>query len=701
MTSAGPEAPAAPVGIEAAYLDQAGQRREAPLDILHAIATVLAPPAPTEPTRSVAPPVLVVAAEIRGTALPLALPQGAGDAAIAWTLTEEGGAVHEGAALAADLGAAAAIPLPPLPMGYHSLSVTLGGTAAETLIIAAPPQAYLPATVDEGAGVWGMAVQAYALRRADDWGMGDFTALATFVRHAAAAGADAVGINPLHTLHLADPHRSSPYSPSHRFYLNPLYIDATAVADFAECEAAQHLVATAAFADTLERLRAAPLIDYPAVARCKRAVLDLLYRHFRRGHLAGGTERAAAFRQFLDAEGEPLRDFAVFQAIQQTRGAADPAQRDWRRWPPELRDPHATAVRAFADDHSELVEFFLYLEWIARGQLAACAAAARDGGMAVGLYRDLAVGVDAAAGEAWLRQDVIVGGWSVGAPPDIWARNGQDWGLSPLNPAVLRAQRYRPFIELIRANMRDAGALRIDHVLGLWRTFWIRHGDPPAQGAYVRYPFADLVAILALESRRAQCIVIGEDLGTVPAGLREALQRAGILSYRLLYFERRPDGSACRPSDYPRHALVAIGTHDLPTLKAYWNGGDVGLRAELGILAEPAHVAAERARRQTDIGAIMDALAETRLRVDAQGGVVPTEAAYRFLARTPGRIVMVQVEDALGLEDQVNVPGTIDTHPNWRRRLPLPVEAIFADPAVVSLCAALREERPRASPAAS
>ncbi len=699
MNAAGTGPTEAVFGIEATYIDQAGQRREAPIEIVHAIGSIFAPAA-GEARGAMVPPVLVVAADLRGAALPLALAPGDRDAAIGWTVTEEGGRVHAGSGVAGDRDAPA-IALPPLPMGYHVAMVDAGAAArAETMIVAAPAQAYLPPAVDQGPGVWGIAVQVYALRRAGDWGMGDFTSLAAFVRDAAAAGASVVGINPLHTLHLADPHRSSPYSPSHRSYLNPLYIDVAAVADFVECEAAQHLVATTDFSETLHRLREAALIDYPAVARCKLAALDLSYRHFRRAHLAAGTERAAAFRHFLDGEGDALRDFAVFQAIQQARGAVDPAQRDWRRWPQELRDPHATAVRAFADDHAERVEFYLYLEWIARGQLAACAAAARDGGMAVGLYRDLAVGVDAAAGEAWLRQDVIVGGWSVGAPPDIWARNGQDWGLSPLNPAALRTQRYRPFIEMIRANMRDAGALRIDHVLGLWRTFWIRHGDPPARGAYVRYPFADLVAILALESRRSGCIVIGEDLGTVPAGLREALEHAGILSYRLLYFERRPDGSACRPSDYPRHALVAIGTHDLPTLKAFWSGGDVGLRADLGILAEPAHVAAERARRQTDIGAIVDALNESRLRVDAQGDVVPTEAAYRFLARTPGRIVMVQIEDALGLEDQVNVPGTIDTHPNWRRRLPLPVEAIFTEPAVRSLCAALREERPlsRATP---
>jgi len=243
--------------------------------------------------------------------------------------------------------------------------------------------------------------------------------------------------------------------------------------------------------------------------------------------------------------------------------------------------------------------------------------------------------------------------------------------------------------------MRDAGALRIDHILGFWRSFWIRHGQPAATGAYVRYPFAELVAILALESHRARCVVIGEDLGTVPPGLREALAAANILSYRLLYFEHRGDGQRARPGDYPRLALVAVGTHDLPPLAAYWSGADIGVRRSIGQFRSDQEADEERRRRAEERRALSALLREAGLPAGEDAGAAPIESAYRFLARSPGRIVMVQVEDALGLADQINVPGTIDEHPNWRRRLPVPVETLFAEPRIQALAAALNEERPR------
>lgn len=686
----------AAIGIERVHYDQFGERYEVAPETIRAIAAAVGIDKTTRPPMLEAATVFFAGADAADVVV--SIPSDCEEGSLAWELAEEGGARRAGRARIAELELLERIDglalerrrlsLPRgLRAGYHRFVASLGAARAETLLIVAPRRAYLPAPLADGKGIWGIAVQLYSLRSAQDWGIGDFGCLEALVRAAAAAGAGAVGMNPLHALMLDEPERASPYSPSSRRFLNPLYIAIEGVPEFAECPEAAALVRSPEFADRLQDLRARRLVDYAGVAALKRRVLAQLHASFRR---ASPGARGRDFADFLEAEGEPLRRFCTFQALRESRGAADTAQRDWRNWPKPYADPDSPAVAAFAERHAERIEFHAYCQWVARRQLAGCAAAAVIAGMPIGLYGDVAVGVDAAAGEAWAMQDVVVAGWSVGAPPDAWNRRGQDWGLSPLNPVALRRRAYRPFIDTIRENMRDTGALRIDHILGLWRSFWIPRGGAPRDGAYVRNDFAELVAIVALESHRARCVVVGEDLGTVPSGLREALESAGILSYRLLYFEHGPDGRRARASDYPRLSLVAAGTHDLPPLAAYWSGADIDARRALGIFHSDEEADAERGRRARDRDEIAGIWREAGL-----GAIADTaEAAYRFLARTPGRIVMVQIEDALGLVEQVNVPGTPDEPPNWRRRLPLPVETLFEHERVRTLAAALREERP-------
>jgi 4-alpha-glucanotransferase len=695
----------AAAGIERVYHDQFGTRREVSAETARAVAAAL----DVSGAEALLPPLLEPAAiRLEGEAeigLAVNTPAEAESSVFAWTLVEEGGERHEGTCCPIDLAFETApdgtlrrwLALPMrLRSGYHRLNLRCEAPAlaAETLIIVAPRRAYLPDALEHGPGIWGLAVQLYALRSATDWGIGDFACLEDAIRRAAAAGAGAVGVNPLHALALDEPERASPYSPSSRAFLNPLYIALEAVPDFAECDAARTQARSPDFAKWLDRLKAADIVDYRGVAALKLRVLAMLHASFERMHRRADTGRGRVFAAFLAAEGESLRRFCIFQALRETRGRGDPAQRDWRNWPGPLRDPNSAAVAGFAAANEHRISFFAYCEWIARLQFEACAAAARDAGMPVGLYVDLAVGVDAAAGDAWAAQETVVAGWSMGAPPDAWNRLGQNWGLVPLNPLALRRRAYQPFIELVRRNMRGAGALRIDHILGFWRSFWIRQGRGAAEGAYVRYPFGDFVAILALESRRWHCIVIGEDLGTVPAGLREALAAAGILSYRLLYFEHGADGKRARPADYPRLALVAVGTHDLPPLAGYWSGTDIAVRRALGHLASDADEEKERWYRGEDRAALAALFREAGVGSDAGENAAPIESAYRFLARTPGRIVMVQIEDVLEFVDQPNVPGTVDEFPNWRRRLPLNVDAMFADPRMRKLAAALNAERP-------
>jgi 4-alpha-glucanotransferase len=363
-------------------------------------------------------------------------------------------------------------------------------------------------------------------------------------------------------------------------------------------------------------------------------------------------------------------------------------------------------VARFAEEHRERVELYQYLQWEADRQLGAAARRARDAGLAIGLYRDLAVGVDPNGGEAWSDQELLVPGAAIGAPPDPLSLKGQNWGLAPISPVALRRRAYAPFVAALRANMRHAGVLRIDHVMALTHLYWVPSGAEATAGAYVDYPFRDLLRILALESRRHRCAVIGEDLGTVPEGFRETMNAANVLSYRVLMFERRPGGAFTPPHDYPPMAAASVSTHDIATLKGYWLARDVDWRERLDLYPEPGLAQHDRDARARDRHQLLDALVEAgvlapekRQDLIADGGAAHTpelaEAVHRFLARSNTRFMLVQIEDAAGEVEQANLPGTVDQHPNWRRKLSRPLEEILEDPAFARLAAVINEARGR------
>jgi len=580
-----------------------------------------------------------------------------------------------------------------LPPGYHRL--VLEGEAEAQLLIAAPGQCHLP---PEGERSWGIAVQLYALRSGRQWGMGDFTDLAELVPVAARLGAQAIGLNPLHALFLDDPGRCSPYSPSSRQHLNALYIDVEAVPEFAACEAARRHVAAPAFQQRLASLRAAELVDHAGVAAAKLEVLALLHRHF--AGTAHGP-RAEAFAAFRAARGEALQRQALFDALHAHFRRLDAAAWGWPAWPAGYHDPASPEVAAFAQAHAPQVEFHAWLQWVADEQLQAVAVRCREAGLRIGLYQDLAVSVDRHGADAWSARAVLAAQASVGAPPDALGPLGQDWGLPPLVPERLRESGYRLFIDSLRACMRGAGALRIDHVMGLTRIFCMAPGATPAEGAYVYYPAEELLSIVALESRRHGCVVIGEDLGTVADATRALLARFALLSYRLLYFERHGAGFK-RPGEYPQNALVAIGTHDLATLQGWWAGADLLTRVRLGLLPGPQagwQQLHERAAERVQLMGALDAEGlqglEGAARALGEGtlGVPAAAAIHAYLARSPARLMMVQAEDLLAQQAQANVPGTVDEHPNWRRRLALPAPQWPAEPRVQAIAAAVRAER--------
>ena len=680
------------------------------------------------------PPALVVTASAAPLACPLRLPAEQIGRPVTWFISLEGGQSLQGTSVAsaADLTppfpaellrgdgprlVPAVIELPPgLPAGYHRLALEAGEprqAIGATSLVVCPPRAHeLAGPLDPHPRVWGLSVQLYAVRNRANWGMGDFGDLRELVQMAARAGADFVGINPLHALFPHDPEQASPYSPSSRQWTHVLYLDVEDIHEYAECDDCQRLVGSPAWRARLQALRDAPMVDYAGVAELKFQVFELLYARFRSQHLERGTARARRFRQFQRTHGRNLRLQALYDALQRYFHRKDAALWGWPVWPQAYRDVRGQAVRDFASSHEADVEFFEYLQWQAELQLEAVQTLARELGMRIGLYRDLAIGVNPGGAETWAQPALYAQGVQVGAPPDELNPNGQDWGFSPPTPQRLREAGFKPVLDVLRANMRHAGALRIDHVMGLMRLFWVVPGGETLQGTYVANPFDELLRLVCLESQRHHCIVIGEDLGIVPPEVTAAMERHGLLSYRPFYFEQHwHEGRFKPPAEWPRRALATVGTHDLPTLRAYWTGHDLHLRDELGVYRDPELRKGHIARRARERVALLQALGEQNLlteglseSVDSVSDPDPRLAVtvHRYVARTPATMVAVQLEDVLGALEQVNVPGTSEAqYPNWRRKLTLYLAALARDPRWTSLTQALREERPPHHPVAA
>lgn len=699
-------------GIATGYVDAFGQQSEVPRETLRALLTamgagplgerqmaaLLSEVEHQQSARLLEPVVVKTASEaVRVSIWP---PAGGQHQRLDWRVESEDGQVHEGAVDVDRLEPAAAVDprrrslnlRRRLPVGEHRLRVALRGGGetqrAESSLIVTPQRCF---SVEDLAQqrLFGIGAQLYSLRSGRDFGIGDFDDLGRFAEIAARAGASLVGVNPLHALFPAEPRHISPYSPSNRSFLNPLYLALDGVPEFAESAAAQDLVGDASFQARLDAVRASALVEHQEVAALKYQVLEALFRTFRERHLRPGAEtgRGHAFRAFARAGGAALFRQACFDVLHETM-LKERGIWSWRDWPEGLRSPDGSDVTAFAAANGERIVFFQYLQWLADEQLGQVQARARAAGMGIGLYRDLAVAVSPDGATAWANPGVTVTGASVGAPPDLFNTKGQNWGLAPLSPVGLQTVHYRPLRDDIRQNLRHAGAIRIDHVMGLMRLFWIPDGARPVDGAYVRYPLEDLTRLIALESRRERCLVIGEDLGTVAEGFRETMHKAGILSYRLLWFERTRTGGIQPPQRYPRRALISVSTHDLPTLRGFFEGRDLDWRDRLDLYVDQAAATAARGERGRDLRRVLKALERAGLLaadVDPatpEGAEKLKVAVHAWLAATPSQIMMVQIEDLLGEEEQANLPGTIDQHPNWRRKLSVALDELACSPAL-------------------
>lgn len=641
-------------GIETSYYDARGTLRHASDEAVRAIFDVLA--------RSGPPPGAEPAVHVMRKGHITPLPGLCADGA-AWRLMRGSRPVATGVC---ENGG---VTLPERTrLGSYRLEVDGTGTPARPqAVLVAPAQAWQPKVFDRGGRVWAFAVQLYGVRSRRNWGIGDFTDLRDLVRIAGSLGAAGVALNPLHAITLDDPGAISPYSPTSRLFLNPLYIDVEAVPEFPG-------VAAAGLAETVQRLRATAQVDYAGVIPAKLAALRLAYDTFRSG--GGSAERRADFAAFKAERGDWLAGFCAFSVLRARHGGP------WWAWPEEWRTPSRDKLAELARTDPAETDFHAFVQWAADRQLAACAAAAADAGMPVGLYLDVAVGVAADSADVWANQGAYVRELSAGAPPDLLNTAGQDWGLASFNPRVLLDTDFALLRETLRAVMRHAGAIRIDHVLGFNRLYLVPHGFRPDQGTYVRFPLEAMLAVVAQESQAEHCLVIGEDLGTVPDGFRETLAAWNVWSYRVMLFERLSDYSFAAPSAYPTQALVSFSTHDLPTFSGWLSGHDLDVKHGLGIDPGESIDARNWARH----------VAGEALRRDVGADHLSFPGVARFLARTPSRLLVVAAEDAFGVIDQPNVPGTINEHPNWRQKLPLLLEDVATEPRLAEIARIMREE---------
>ncbi|MGB9715031.1 MAG: 4-alpha-glucanotransferase [Thermodesulfovibrionales bacterium] len=553
-------------------------------------------------------------------------------------------------------------------------------------VIITPDVCYIPPELHKRRS-WGFSINLYSIRSSRNWGIGDFNDLKEIVKWTADLKGGFVGINPLHAIQNTRPFGISPYFPVSRLYKNFIYLDIEKIPEVFESDEAQAIIKSEPFKKEVERLRKRRLIDYEKIATLKKEILHHAFNLFYEKHYLQDTQRAKDFKKYLSEEGSSLESFSLFMTLWEHMMKAYHAY-TWQQWFEYYRNPNSNTVQEFKKLHEKQILFNSYIQWLIDEQIKEINVLTKELGMVIGLYNDLAVGSVSGGSDTWNNQD-IVGQADVGAPPDDFNPEGQNWGFPPLIPEKLKETRYEFFIQSIRKNMKYSGALRIDHAPGLFRLYWIPYGMSPKEGAYIKYPSEDLLRIIALESIRNKTVVIAEDLGTVAENVKESLKKFHMLSYKLFYFERNyPDPSFLPPERYPEMALCAVTTHDLPTLYGYWKYQDIKVRKKLGIYKEEGMFKKQVEERKRDKKLIISALKSQ--------GIIPEKflfqqkkrnqmtpelclAVYKYLAMTPCKLLLVSFDDILGTLNQQNMPGTIDSYPNWIQKIEISIEEIIKD----------------------
>jgi 4-alpha-glucanotransferase len=591
--------------------------------------------------------------------------------------------------------------LPPnAPLGYHELRLSSGGSSSISRLILAPERCWSPGGATDHRRTAGLAVSLYGLRSSRNWGFGDLTDLHTLIDWAAEeAGVTFIGLNPLHALANREPYNTSPYLPICTFYRNPIYLDIERIPDFAASPLCRRLLETKAVQGRTAELRASQYVEYGKVWSLKLRCLKAAFRHFLAHEYKSNTDRALRFRRYVETQGLLLDRYAVYCALDEAMHKKDRNVWLWTDWPREYQDPDSAETQRFARDHWRLVLFYKYSQWLLDEQIAEAQAYAQKRGLNIGLYHDLALATDRFGSDLWAHRPYYVAGARVGAPPDDFSPEGQDWAFPPPNAWRHQQDGYRLYAELIRKAARHGGALRIDHVMRFFRLFWIPDGKGPKDGTYVHDHPDDVLRILALESVRNKFAVVGEDLGTVEPYIREALERYGVLSYRLLYFEKAKDGTFKRPAQYPRHALVSATTHDLPTLEGFWSGADIEARRRAGLTPDEETYRQQLIARGQEKQRLLDLLHRLTLLpawFPRQASQIPElagelhNAIVGFLALTPSELMLVNQEDLFKDPEQQNLPGSTEQYPNWRHKMRFSLEELRTNPFARDCAAMLR-----------
>jgi 4-alpha-glucanotransferase len=586
-----------------------------------------------------------------------------------------------------------------LPMGYHSAEFHVGTIRYASRLVLCPSKAWLPPSLAEGNPGAGLAVSLYGVRSRDTWGCDNFTSLRGIIDWVAnRLGGSFVALNPLCAIHNRQPFNTSPYLPNSVYYRNFLYLDIARIPDFEKSSWAQALRNRPSVAAEIEALNRSEFVEYERVAAIKSAFLRLLFRSFLQRDYRPMTPRGVEFQRWVDAEGDLLDRFATFSALDEFHHRRNPEVWVWQDWPPEHHDPHSESVDRFRRAHPRAILFYKYVQWQLDRQAAEAQEYARQCGLSIGLFHDLPLATDRCGFDLWANPEFFVAGCRVGSPPDDFSPKGQDWSFPPPNTERHRSNGYRLFADSIRRSARHGGALRIDHVMRLFRLYWIPDGFDATRGTYVRDFHEDLLRILALESHRHQLLIVGEDLGTVEPYMRQALARFGILSYRLFYFERNEGGAFKLPGEYPVQALVSSTTHDLPTLAGFWAGRDIEARQTAGLVPEEGALQM-RSQRESEKARMLDAL--------VRAGFLPPEfprtaasvpqltgdlhnAIVGFIASTPCLLLTINHEDLTKEEHQQNLPGSTWQYPNWRRKMRFTVEELAESQQVADLVAMCR-----------
>ena len=634
-------------GIQTEFLDGQGHRRVTDAAALKIILNALPPQTPGP---LMGQPVVVrhgrpARSELRSAA---SIP-------VNWKIVADAGVVAEGET------SDRVIDWPQgLPSDVYRLQLTDAASVTEDVPLISAPEKAFGGDFDR---CWLLAVQLYGVRSARNWGIGDFTDLEAMIEFAAHLGADGIGLNPLHALFDDRPGDCSPYSPNSRLFLNALYVDAEKLPEFQLDTATR---------DALAPLRAGEVVDYVTVAGLKWRALRAAFAAFKADATPARRHDFDTFR----AERSPLLlRFACFEVLRHKFG------KPWWEWPEQWRQPDDAKCAALRKgEEADEVAFVEFVQWTADRQLGDAADLARKLGMKVGLYLDVAVGVQADGFDAWNEQAAISRHLGVGAPPDPLNTAGQSWGLAGFNAAGLELQSFAPYRDMLRASMRHAGAIRLDHVMGLKRLYLVPNGFTAVDGVYVQMPFEALLAVTALESLAHRCVVIGEDLGTVPEGFREQMADWGIWSYMVMMFERDDRGAFRGRDHYSADALVTFNTHDVSTYAGWRSFGDLKTKRSLGIDPGESDDARWHALAMLD-----DVLRQNAIDRNDVFSVL------NFLAQTKSRLLAVSLEDILGVVDQPNIPGTVNEHPNWRRRLPVPIDQMASAVDIAALKSATRE----------